>query len=65
MYSIVVFAYKEVGSGSGCGMCGSLGMQENASQLAFLDGKDSCVCFAGFCLGYEGTVIMFYHYTKQ
>lgn len=65
MYSIVVFACKKVRSGSGCGMCSSLGKQENASQPAFLDVKDSCVCFVGFCLGYEGTVIMFYHHTKQ
>lgn len=43
----------------------ALGMQENTSQPAFLDVEDGCVCFAGFCLGYEGTMIVFCHYTEQ
>lgn len=47
----------------GCAV--ALGIQENASQPAFLDVEDGCVCFAGFCLGYEGIVIVFCHCTEQ
>lgn len=43
----------------------ALGMQENASQPAFLDVADGCVCFARFCLGYEGILIVFCPYTEQ
>lgn len=46
----------------------ALGMQENASQPAFLGFEELKMaewCFAGFCWDYEGTVIVFCHYVGQ